>query len=66
MKPHSWITLILGIVFVLFGIIALAGSRNLSGIIPLLIGGSFVIWAGAEVVLQCWSSAIPVLCSDVY
>jgi uncharacterized membrane protein HdeD (DUF308 family) len=62
-KPHSWIALILGIVFVLFGIIALAGSRNFSGIIPLLIGGSlcYLGWSGGRIAMLVFGHTCIVL-----
>lgn len=53
MKPHSLITLILGIILAVLGIITLVSSGNLSGIIPLVVGGSlcYLGWRGGRIAL---------------
>lgn len=50
MKPRSWITLILGIVLAVFGIVALVIYGSAPGAIPLLIGGSlcYLGWRGGR------------------
>jgi len=53
MKPRSLITLIVGTILVIFGVIAIIISGVLSGIIPLGIGGSlcYLGWSGNRIAL---------------
>lgn len=51
MKPHSLITLILGITLALLGLVTILISGIIQGIIPLLIGGSlcYLGWCGGRI-----------------
>ena len=50
MKPRSLITVILGVVLAVLGIVTLIIYRSATGAIPLLIGGSLVYlgWCGGR------------------
>jgi hypothetical protein len=51
MKPHSLVTLILGIILVVLGIVTLVSTGSAGGVIPLLIGGAlcFLGWRGDRI-----------------
>lgn len=53
MKPHSLITLILGVILVAFGITILVKNGSGAGAIPLLIGGAlcYMGWRGGRTAL---------------
>lgn len=48
MKPRSWITMILGILLTVFGILLFVVKGSVVGAIPLVIGGSLIYlgWCG--------------------
>lgn len=53
MKPHSLITLILGIILVVIGITTLVSTGSVGGAIPMLIGGAlcYLGWHGGRIAL---------------
>ena len=59
MKPHSLITLILGIILALFGAVALLFGGSIGGVILLLIGVSlcYLGWRGARKALIVFGHA---------
>lgn len=53
MKPSNLITLILGIIFIVFGILILVTIKEISGLIPLFVGGAlfYIGWHGGRTAL---------------
>jgi hypothetical protein len=53
MRPRSWVTVILGIVLAVVGIVTLVVGGSAGGTIPLLIGGSlcYLGWRGSRTAL---------------
>jgi hypothetical protein len=63
MKPRSWITLILGIVLAVLGIVILVIGGSAVGAIPLLIGGSlcYLGWRGGRTAVLVFGHACVVI-----
>jgi uncharacterized membrane protein HdeD (DUF308 family) len=63
MKSRSWITLILGIVLAVLGIVILVIGGNAGGAIPLVIGGSlcYLGWRGGSHRSSCFRSCCIVI-----
>ena len=53
MKPRSWVTVILGVLLIVMGIVTLVIARGAGGTIPLFIGGSlcYLGWRGGRTAL---------------